>query len=150
MPESHGNNFEIEMLTGSWGILISLSGVDDIRNDDSVEVSFFANADPISLSALREPLEFATYAADQDPRFCAKTRGSIVNGVLTTEPVNVRFRKVTNAMYLERPLLDAVAKMEIRSDGTLEGYLAGYTPIEAMYDFEFAFRNGRNRKRRAL
>ena len=44
------NTFAIEMLTGSWGILIALSGVDDIRNDDSVEVGIYANADPIELS----------------------------------------------------------------------------------------------------
>ena len=80
------NTFAIEMLTGSWGILIELSGVDDIRNDDSVEVGIYANADPIELSANREPLANATYAVEQDPRFQTKTRGRLKNGVLTTDP----------------------------------------------------------------
>lgn len=50
------NTFATQMLTGSWGILINLKGVDDIYNDDSVEVEFLSNADPIKLS----PRTYAT------------------------------------------------------------------------------------------
>lgn len=140
------NAWTTEMLTGAWGILITLSGVDDIRNDDSVEVGFFANADPIELDPNRDPLPNATYAIEQDPRFRAKTRGRIVNGVLTTDPVNVRFHKITNGIYLERPLEDARVKMTLGADGVLEGYLAGYTPVDEMYDLQYAYRNGKNGK----
>jgi hypothetical protein len=140
------NSYAIEMLTGSWGILITLSGVDDIRNDDTIEVGIFANADPIELSAAREPLANATYAIDQDPRFQGRTRGRIKDGVLTTEPVDVRFHKITNSIYLERPLIDARLKMTVSEDGVLEGYLAGYTPVEAMYNLQYAFRDGKNAK----
>lgn len=138
------NTFEIEMHTGSWGILLTLEDLDDIHNDDHVEVGFFANADPIELSPTREPLPNVTYAADQDPRFRAKTRGRIVDGVLTTEPVDVRFHWVVNSMILERPLRDARVQMTLRKDGTLEGYLAGYTPVEEMYDLQFGYRNGKD------
>ena len=140
------NTWTIEMLTGAWGVLVTLAGVDDINNDDNVEVTFAANADPIELSPNREPLENATYAMDQDPRFRAKTRGRIKNGVLTTDPVDIRIHKITNSIYLERILKDARAQMTLGKDGVLEGYLAGYTPIEDLYNFEFAFRNGKNGK----
>ena len=140
------NGWTIEMHTGAWGILITLSGVDDIRNDDSVEVGFFANADPIELSPNREPLPNATYAIQQDPRFRATTHGRIKDGVLTTDPVDVRIHKITNSIYLERTLNEARAKMTLSADGTLEGYLAGYTPVEDLYNFEFGFRNGKNGK----
>ena len=138
------NGFAIEMLTGAWGILLTLDGVDDLRNDDSVEVGIFANADPIQLSPTREPLSYATYAMDQDPRFRAKTRGRIQEGVLTTEPVDVRFHKVTNSLRLERPLKNARLRVTISESGVLEGYLGGYTPVEDMYDLQFGFRNGKN------
>jgi len=141
-----GNTYTIEMHTGAWGILISLTGVDDIRNDDNVEVGIFANADPIELSPNREPLLNATYAAVQDPRFRATTRGRIKDGVLTTDPVNVRFHKITNSIYLERPLNDARLSMTLSAEGTLEGYLAGYTPVEDLYNFEYAYRNGKDAK----
>lgn len=140
------NTFATEMLTGAWGILITLSDVDDVRNDAEVKVGFFANADPIELSPSREPLRDATYAVDQDPRFRATTRGRIKDGVLTTDPVDVRFRKVTNSMYLERPLKEARVRMTLGKEGVLDGYLGGYTPLEDLYDFEYAFRNGKNGK----
>ncbi len=140
------NGYAIEMLTGAWGILIALDGVDDIRNDDSVEVGIFANADPIQLSPTRVPLPYATYAIDQDPRFRAKTRGRITDGVLTTEPVDVRFHTITNSLHNERTLSHARLQMTLSKDGVLSGYLAGYAPVETLYDYQFGYRNGKNAK----
>ena len=140
------NGFATEMLTGSWGILIALEGVEDIRNDDSVEVGIFANADPIQLSPGRSPLPYATYAVDQNPRFRVTARGRIENGVLTTEPADVRFHSITNSLHLERPLLRARLRASLSKDGVLSGYLAGYAPVEAMYDYQFGYRSGKNAK----
>jgi hypothetical protein len=140
------NGYETEMYTGAWGILITLKGVEDLRNAKDVEVGIYANADPIQLSPTREALTNATYAMDQDSRFRATTHGRIVNGVLTTDPVDVRFHKVTNSIYLERPLQDARLRMTFTSDGGIEGFLAGYTPIEELYDFQYGYRNGKDAK----
>jgi len=136
----------IELRTGSWGVLITLAGVDDIRNDPDVTVGIHANADPIELSPTREPVEFATYSITQDPRFRATTHGRIVNGVLTTDPVDVRFYKVTNSMYLERPLRGARLRLTIAPDGKLDGYLAGYAPVEAIYDHQYGYRSATDGK----
>jgi hypothetical protein len=144
-PTGQSNGFDIEMLTGSWGILIALAGIDDIVNDDNVEVRFFANADPIQLSPTRDPLAYATYLVDPDPGFQAHARGRIENGILTTEPTDVQFHHVVNSMYLARPLRDARLQATLSRDGVLEGYLAGYTPVEAMYDFQYGYRNGKTR-----
>ena len=140
------NGLSIEMLTGSWGIVLTLRGIDDLRNDDDVEVGLFANADPIQLSPVREPLAYATYAMERDPRFRATTRGRIKDGVLTTEPVDVRFRSIINSMRLERPLRDARLRVSLSEEGVMEGYLAGYTPVDEMYDFQIGFRNGKDGK----
>jgi hypothetical protein len=140
------NGFAIEMLTGAWGIVISLEGVDDIRNDDSVEVGIYANADPIQLSPSRAPLAYATYAIDQDPRFRARTKGRIKDGVLTTEPTDVRFHTITNSLHMERPLQHARVQATLSKDGVLSGYLAGYTPVEDMYDYQFGYRKGKTAK----
>lgn len=136
------NGFAIEMLTGSWGIVITLDGVDDIHNDDQVAVGIHANADPIALSPDREPLAYATYAINADPRFRATTTGRIEDGVLMTEPVDVRFYSVTNSMVLERPLRDARIVATLSDEGALDGYLAGYSPVEAIYDVHYGFRSG--------
>lgn len=137
------NGFDIEMLAGAWGIVVTLSGVDDIYNDDNVDVGIYANADPIQLSPSREPLPYATYAIDQNPRFRSQTRGRIVDGVLKTEPVDVRFHHAVNSMLLERPLKAAVIQAILTADGLVDGYLAGYAPVEEFYDHQFGFRNGR-------
>jgi hypothetical protein len=138
------NTFEIEMYTGSWGILLTLKGVHDLRNEKDVEVGIYANADPLQLSPTREALPNATYAIDQDPRFQATTHGRIVNGVLTTDPVGVRFHWIVNSIRLERPLQDARLRATFTADGGLEGILAGYTSVEAMYDLQYGFRDGKD------
>lgn len=141
-----GIGFKTEMLTGSWGILVSLKGVDDLQNDDSVEVGIYANADPIQLSPAREALPYATYAVDQDPRFRATTRGRIVDGVLVTDPVDVRFHNVVNAMYDERVLRHARLKMRFAADGGMQGFLAGYSPVDATYDLQYGSRSSKSAK----
>ncbi len=137
------NTFATEMLTGSWGILLTLAGVDDIYNDDSIEVGFYSNADPIKLSPTRVPLAYATYLSDPDPRFRATAHGRITNGVLTTDPTDVRFHYTVNSMLLERPLRRARLQATLSNDGEIEGYLAGYAPLEELYDLKFGFRNGK-------
>ena len=140
------NTFEIEMYTGSWGILITLKGASDLHNAKDVEVGIYANADPIQLSPTREALQNATYAAEQDPRFRATAHGRIVNVVLTTDPVDVRFHWVVNSMHLERPLKRARLRLTLTPDGGLEGIMGGYTSIEDLYDFVYGFRNGKDGK----
>jgi hypothetical protein len=140
------NTWEIEMYTGSWGILLTLKGAGDLHNAKNVEVGIYANADPIQLSPTREALPSATYASEQDPRFRATAHGRIVNGVLTTDPVDVRFHWVVNGIHLERTLKKARLRMTLTPDGGLEGILGGYTPVEDLYDFAYGFRNGKDGK----
>ena len=138
------------MYSGSWGILITLSGANDLPQCRAVwRSASLLSADPIRAQPDAEALPNATYAIDQDPRFQAKTHGRIVNGVLTTEPVNVRFHKVTNSIYLERTLNDARLQLTLNPDGGLDGYLAGYTPVEDMYNFQYGFRDGKKCQGRA-
>ncbi len=138
------NTYEIGMFAGEWGILLTLKGVDNLQNDDNVEVGFFASADPIELSPTRQPLANATYAAEQNPRFRAVAHGRIVNGVLTTDPVDVRFHWIVNNIHLERVLDDARLRMTFTPDGGLDGVLAGYVPVEDAYDINYGFRSGKD------
>ena len=142
-PSGQSNKFNITMLTGSWGILVSLKGIDDIRNDEQVKVTLYANADPIRLSPSRVPVSYASYSPLPDSRFRAVTTGSISNGVLTTKPVDARFLSETNSMYLERPLRDARLQVTLSEHGELSGYLSGYMPVQALYDMKYGFRSGK-------
>jgi hypothetical protein len=138
-----GNGWQTEMLTGSFGILVKLSGVDDLQNDPRVEVGIYANADPIQLSANRAALPFATYAIDQDRRYHAKTRGRIVDGILTIDPVDVRVHNVVASYFTDRILRDARLRLEFTADGGMDGYLAGYAPVDNMFDVQYGARSAR-------
>lgn len=140
------NGFQTEMLTGSWGILIALGKVGNLYNDADIEVTISANADPVQLSADRKPLAFATYAVDRDPRYRAVTRGRITGGVVTIDPADVRIHNVVNGAYTDRVLRDARLRLVVNPDGSLEGHLAGYTPVDAMYDVQFGARSARTPK----
>jgi hypothetical protein len=143
-PGGQAFDFRGYMFSGAWGILITLNGVDDLQNDDAIEVGIYANADPMQLSSNRVPLENATYSMDQDPRFRALTHGRIVNGVITTDPVDVRFHVVSNNMFLERHLRAARLRLTLGADGALEGVMAGYMPVQEAYDMDFGYRTARN------
>lgn len=140
-PSARQTGITLEMLQGSWGLLFTLSGVDDLRNDDDVELGIYSNADPIQMGAGNAPLPNATYASVQDPRFRATARGRIENSVLTTDPVDIRFRYVIVNLRMERELRRARVRFNVGANGSLEGILAGYTPIDSAYDLDFAFRS---------
>ncbi|PLK27494.1 hypothetical protein C0V78_11800 [Novosphingobium sp. TH158] len=141
-----GNGFQTEMYTGSWGILVSLKGVDSLANDPEVEVGIYANADPLQLSAARNALPFATYAVHRDKRYHATAKGRIVNGVLTSGAMDVRLINVVNSMSEDRELRDARVRLTFTPDGGMEGYLAGYSPIDSIYNVQFGVRTSRNAK----
>jgi hypothetical protein len=96
------------------------------------------------MSVNRVPLENATYSMDQDPRFRAIAHGRIVDGVIITDPVDVRFHVVSNGMFLERHLRDARLRLTLGADGALEGVLAGYMPVQEAYDMDFGYRSARS------
>jgi hypothetical protein len=138
------NGFATGMLTGSWGILIHLKGVDSLVNDNDVEVGIYANADPIQLSPKREAVSFASYATDPDTRFQGRTRGRIVKGVLTTDPVDVRFHHDVNNIHLERPIDAARLRLTFAKDGSIEGIMAGYSKVDDVYDYVVGMRSGKD------
>lgn len=140
------NGFVITMYTGSWGILITLDGVDDLLNDEDITLGIYANADPIVLSADRNALPYATYAQDQDSRFRSETKARIVQGKVISEPINLRFHDEVNTLRLERVIENARVIFDINpaSDNvTLSGYMAGYTSIDDSYNVKFGYRDAK-------
>jgi hypothetical protein len=141
--DGSSNGFATTMKTGAWGLTLELVGLDDTKNDSEVTLVVAANADPIQLSASRNALPYATYARTQDARFRAETKARLVDGLLTSEPVDMRFHKVVNSIILERPLEQARVVATLSEDGVLSGYFAGYTPVEALYDLVYGYRSGK-------
>ncbi len=140
-PTGVFNDFGDEMLGGNWGILIALRGVDDLRNDREVEVLLLRNADPLQLGPSREVLPFMTYAPMQEETPRAAVRGRIVNGVLTSDPFDFTFDQSVSMYDLRTKavLRDARIQLTISDDGSAEGYLGGFMPVESLYANMFSF-----------
>ena len=105
------------MLTGSWGILITLDGVHDIHNDPDVEVGIYANGDPIQLSPNRVPYPMLPMPYTRILRFHSHVKGRIVNGVLTTDLFDLAMPKITNNLHYVRTLKHARVEATLSGDG---------------------------------
>lgn len=144
-PTGLANQFVLEMLAGSWGILIELRGVENLQNDAEVEVGLYANGDPIRLSSARKPLPYSTYTVHPDSAYHASMQGQIIDGVLSTQPVDMAVPYVMGAVYQDRVLRDARLSLKLNGGNNLEGYLAGYAPVEQLYNVSVAPREGEDR-----
>jgi len=112
---------------GGYAILMEISGMDDPVNDDDVAVQFLSSAAPVSLNALGEPMEMVSFTAHSDTTYHnAVARGRIVDGVLTTDPVDLRLKikqqTQDNAVYYR----DARIRGTVLADGRIEGTLGAY------------------------
>jgi hypothetical protein len=119
---------------GSFTILLELSGVDDLIEDDSVQVRIFSSTDRAPLSASGQLLPGASLAVHEDARFHSQpARGQIHAGILTTEPIDIRLEFEVQVIDFEYWIRDARIRMQMRPDGSGEGLLAGYWDLENFY-----------------
>lgn len=116
-------------------LVIDIQGVDDARNDPEVEVTFAKGRDKLVASAPGKYVPFLIQRIDDRyPRFIARTRGKIVDGVLTTEPMPVVYR---SARWVNQPGEFRMRDMRIRltlTDDGAEGYVAGYEDLKIWWN----------------
>ena len=110
--------------------LIEITGVEDGRNDDDVTVTFYRSVDQFALDGSGRPLPFSSYNIDMDgdtPRYGDSLKGSIKNGVLTTERGDVSLPFYGNYNFMHPVIKDMDLRLEIAADGaTAKGLVTGY------------------------
>jgi hypothetical protein len=125
--------------SGLGMILIEVTGVDDPRNDDDVRVTFYRSIDQFVLDSAAEPLPYNTYRIDSVngvPRYGSVVKGKIVNGVLTTEPADVRLPFYGNYTLLDQTIRDLSLRLEIDPSGArAKGMISGYYDLEQLSDY---------------
>lgn len=124
--------------SGEWTQVILLRGVDSLINDDAVEVIYANTADRAITSQAGEFLTGASYVIDvTPPRNRNVLRGKISDGVLTTEPADIKLAQTWGQSRL-RDLRGARSQYDYRrgrlrlafqSDGSVTGMLGGYRPV---------------------
>ncbi len=120
-------------------ILIEVTGVDDARNDNDVKVTFYRSIDQFVLDSAANVLPFGTYRIDVVngvARYGSTVKGKIANGVLTTEPADVRLPFYGNYTLLDQNIRNLSLKLEIAADGAhAKGMISGYYDVDQLWDY---------------
>jgi len=124
--------------SGEWTQVILLKGVDSLVNDDDVEVVYANTADRPELDSKGNFLRGVSFSVnDTGVRHRNVLRGHIHNGVLTTDPADIRLAQTwgqggardirgnRSQYHFEEGRL----RLEFQPDGSLRGVVGGYRPI---------------------
>lgn len=128
------NANEMRRTSGLAMILIEVTDVDDVRNDDDVTVTYYRSIDQFPLDSSGQVIPYSSYRIDQTddgPRYGDSLKASIVDGVIQTKSGDVRLPYYGNYNYLHPVIRDMQMRLEITEDGTnAQGTVAGYYDLE--------------------
>lgn len=124
---------------GGLSILVEISGIDDERNDDDVAVSIYYSTDPIRRDGTSKIiLPDFTYRVSSETQFSqdyARFRGKLINGVVTTGPIDqVTMHEGPASTWT---LMKARMRIEFLPDGTIKGQLGGYRDWRQFLEMAF-------------
>jgi hypothetical protein len=124
--------------SGEWTQVILLKGVDSLVNDPDVEVIYANTADRPVLDTKGNFLRGVSFTVnDTNARQRNVLRGHIKDGVLTTDPAEIRLAETwgqggardirgnRTQFHYEKGRL----RLEFQPDGTLRGFVGGYRPV---------------------
>jgi hypothetical protein len=120
---------------GEYTILIEITGMTDGRNDPDVQVGLYSSSDQAFVDPAGNILPDASLQIHEDPRYRVIAHGRIADGILTTDPVDLRL-KYRSAGYVDTDFYIRAGRLrlELRPDGTATGMLGGYYDVETLYD----------------
>src|SRR6185437_7091775 len=112
--------------------LIEISGITDPKNSDNVTVTITKATDHASRDATGAIRADMSFISDPDPRTHSVLHGKIKDGVLTTEPADIRI--IADPFLIpEFHWTKAQLKLKMGADGSLKGILGGYDDWYALY-----------------
>jgi hypothetical protein len=114
---------------GQLSLLVVVSGIDDERNDDHVEVSIVYSGNPMTKSADGKTIlgDYTYSLTDnaENQHYFQRLTGRIENGAVVTDLVD-ELRVHTGGIFLEIILYKAGLRFEIQPDGSMKGVIGGY------------------------
>jgi hypothetical protein len=126
--------------TSQGVILIEVSGVDDKQNDDSVVVRMHRANDILPKDSRGNILPHASYRIHNVPGYGNPANGKIVDGVLTTDPIDAFLPNYSNLAHTEIHMKGMRLELDMgAAKDRAKGYIAGYRDFENFWDY---FRRG--------
>jgi len=125
--------------------LIEIRDIGDPRNDPDVTVNVYAGADPVVRDGRGEALASSSFTVDPDPTLRASVKGRIENGVLTTDPVDLKLNYKEQIVDAPRVFRGARIRAVLGDDGRIEGSIFGYYTLASYWSsIEQMTQNGAN------
>ena len=126
--------FNDAMRNGSWTTVIVVAGKgSDPMNDPEVEVGFYLSDDDVVKGGDGEVSPDYSFRIAPHQLFEAIFPARTEDGVIVSrEPADVTLRDPSYTRILE--LLRARVQLEMKSDGSLRGYVGGYRPWQPVYE----------------
>lgn len=129
MDRLHSSNTMIK--EGGYAILMEIFGMDDLRNDEHVEVQLLSAAAPVTIDTRGDVMEQVSFTAHEDPQYhSALAQGKIVDGILTTEPVDLRLKVKQQTQDNAFWYRDARIRAEVSADGRIKGTVGAYWDVD--------------------
>lgn len=134
-PSAYGEWVWVQLRDSQPAWLLTLTG-EDLSKDGEITVRLERSLDHLRSNLNGTPRWHMTYRVDSDPRSFNEFRGVIENGV-----VKITEHKRLSILWngLSAPVLNlnnAHLRLQMQSDGSVDGLLAGYQPWRELY---FAF-----------
>lgn len=115
-------------------ILIDIAGVDDPRNDDSVQVTFYLSATALDFDSAGRIVPYGSYRTVAG-RYGETVSGRIEDGVVRTQPGDVILPLYGNDGYTDMVFRDFQIEIDIAENGArAKGLWAGYHPVTSFWD----------------
>ena len=119
-------------LPGDRAMLIRVTNVDDMENDNDVTVTLYKSADTFIKDGQGRAVPDMTLRGDANaPAFRATTHGKIVDGVLITDPVDALYVTAEGKSW---DIRGSRMRIKLRADGYGDGMLAGYFEKDSFWE----------------
>jgi hypothetical protein len=122
------------MRNGAWTVAIVVHGAgSDPMNDANVEVGFYMSADKLVKDGNGAIARDYTFSI-KPSKLEGTMKASTLNGVITSKGATPEFWTREPGGVRDLQLLRARLQLQMKPDGTLEGYVGGYRPWMPIYN----------------
>lgn len=135
--EKNANSHRLS--SGLGMILMEVTDIDDLQNDEDVTVTFYRGVGSFYLDSKAQVLPYASYQIDHEngvPRYGDVASGKIVNGTLQTNATDVELPLFGNYQYNRQLIKDMQVRMPLESDDSkIGGMVYGYYGVDQIYSY---------------
>ncbi len=124
-----------QLASGGENTLLEIRGVDDRRNDPEVEVFLASGQSAPIIGQDNRPVGWTTQFVDPNPRWQARVKGRIENGILHTDTFDFKLKRRYNSATGHYEMRGARMRLELTENGGARGVIGGYFPVESTFWF---------------